>query len=85
MYDPGKYTTSEGALYPFYSAGGPDYYERRTATWGGNARVDYLLPNSGATVTNGGVYWPLQATDPVGYANANDSSDHRMVWIDLVL
>jgi endonuclease/exonuclease/phosphatase family protein len=53
----------------------------------GNLRVDYLLPSRGLTVCGGGVYWPRQ-DDPQAALVWGDapppSSDHRLVWIDVI-
>ncbi|RZA30206.1 MAG: hypothetical protein EOP02_02280 [Proteobacteria bacterium] len=60
----------------------------------GNLRADYVLPSkAGLSITDAGVFWPLQ-TDPLfplvgtydpkqpsGFA----SSDHRLTWVDLQL
>lgn len=50
-------------------------------------RADYALPSrAGWSVTGGGVFWP--APDDPGAALVADraaSSDHRLVWVDLVL
>ena len=49
----------------------------------GNLHVDYLLPSrQGLSILGGGVFWPLEsdATFPLIAA-----SDHRLVWLDLVL
>jgi 3-phytase len=49
----------------------------------GNLRVDHVLPSkTGFSVAGSGVFWPLQ-TDPT-FALVN-ASDHRLVWLDLVL
>lgn len=53
----------------------------------GNLRVDYVLPSSDLTVTGGGVFWPAP-DDPltrliVG-GGTPTSSDHRLVWVDVV-
>ncbi len=53
----------------------------------GNLRVDYLLPSKGLKVCGGGVFWPAR-----GEADAKlvwggkppPSSDHRLVWIDVI-
>ncbi len=58
----------------------------------GNMRVDYVLPSTGLEVTGSGIFWPL-ADDPLARLIAKDptggrrpvSSDHRLVWVDLVL
>ncbi len=42
----------------------------------GPLRVDYVLPSAGLRVVNAGVIWS---------AGAPFASDHRLVWVDLVL
>lgn len=53
----------------------------------GNLRLDYVLPSQEMTVVGGGVYWPTTA-DPrfalVGNGFPTVSSDHRLVWIDVL-
>jgi hypothetical protein len=53
----------------------------------GNLRVDYLLPSKGLPVCAGGVFWPAQG-DPAAALVWGDhpppSSDHRLVWLDLI-
>lgn len=49
----------------------------------GNLRVDYVLPSSGLTVTNAGVFWPLQSDMLSGAVQK--ASRHRMVWLDIAL
>ncbi len=46
----------------------------------GPLRVDYVLPSTGWSVVDSGVFWP-----PPGSTGATitDASDHRLVWIDL--
>ena len=48
----------------------------------GNLRVDYVLPSAGLEVVAAGVFWPVE-----GAAGAEwiDASDHRLVWIDVLL
>ena len=52
----------------------------------GNLRADYVLPRKNLRITDAGVFWPL-STDPlftlVG-VSPFPSSDHRMVWVDVV-
>ncbi|MEL6196774.1 MAG: endonuclease/exonuclease/phosphatase family protein [Pseudomonadota bacterium] len=48
----------------------------------GNLRVDYVLPSSDLTVTGAGVFWPAEGTPG---AEAATGSDHRLVWVDIVL
>lgn len=50
-------------------------------------RVDYVLPSvAGLQVTGAGVFWP-PAGDPQARLTEDrrSSSDHRLVWVDLVL
>jgi hypothetical protein len=53
----------------------------------GNLRVDYLLPSKDLRVCGGGIFWPAQA-DPDARLVWGDapppSSDHRLVWIDVL-
>ncbi|MEM6328731.1 MAG: endonuclease/exonuclease/phosphatase family protein [Planctomycetota bacterium] len=57
-----------------------------TADFGGdgysNLRVDYVLPSRGIKVAGGGVYWPTPGEPG---AEAIAASDHRLVWLDLLL
>jgi len=48
----------------------------------GNLRLDYLLPSAGLTVSGCGVFWPA-AGEP-GHPLL-EASDHRLVWLDLLL
>ena len=48
----------------------------------GNLRVDYVLPSAGLEITGAGVFWPA-AGEPG--AELIDASDHRLVWIDVVV
>jgi len=52
----------------------------------GNLRVDYVLPSNNITMVDAGVFWPL-STDPlfplVGTVPF-PSSDHKLVWIDII-
>jgi 3-phytase len=53
----------------------------------GNLRVDYVLPSRDLKVLDGGVFWP-PAGDPlarlVEMGPPAASSDHRLVWLDVV-
>ena len=53
----------------------------------GNLRIDYVLPSAELSVRGSGVFWPA-ANDPlfplVG-VHPFPSSDHRLVWVDLVV
>jgi hypothetical protein len=56
-----------------------------TAAWG--LRVDYVLPSkAGLKVEQCGLFWPTQ-DDPQHTLTATRkaSSDHRLVWVDLLL
>jgi hypothetical protein len=60
----------------------------------GNLRADYVLPRRDMKVTDGAVFWPVQA-DPLfrltgvfdsanwGPVNGFPTSDHRLVWVDV--
>lgn len=53
----------------------------------GNLRIDYVLPSKDLEVCASGVFWP-RAEDPefaLVNDNAEQSSDHRLVWIDVAL
>ncbi len=52
----------------------------------GNLRVDYVLPSWNMAIADAGVFWPL-TTDPLFPLVGTfpfPSSDHRLVWIDIV-
>ena len=48
----------------------------------GNLRVDYVLPSMGLEITGAGVFWPAEGEPG---AELIDASDHRLVWVDVVL
>ncbi len=59
----------------------------------GNLRVDHVLPSkAGFSVADSGVFWPA-STDPLygllflsaSYTQGNQITDHRLVWMDLIL
>jgi hypothetical protein len=59
----------------------------------GNLRVDHVLPSkAGFSIAGSGVFWPA-STDPLypllflsaSFTQANQITDHRLVWMDLVL
>ena len=53
----------------------------------GNMRVDYALPSSSLTVTDSGVFWPAPDA-PDGHMideGRDGASNHRMVWVDLLI
>jgi len=48
-------------------------------------RTDYVLPSDNLNTIATGVFWPL-STDQLSYLTAGEaSSDHLLVWIDLVV
>lgn len=53
----------------------------------GNLRADYVLPSKALRMVDAGVFWPTQA-DPLSDLTGVypfPSSDHRMVWVDVVV
>ena len=47
-------------------------------------RIDYVLPSTNLQVVNSGIFWPT-SQDALHYLVAeNASSDHRLVWADIV-
>ena len=48
----------------------------------GNLRADYVLPSANLAVSGCGVFWP-RAGEPGAEAAA--FSDHRLVWLDIIL
>ncbi len=46
----------------------------------GNLRIDYVLPSQTLTITNSGVFWPVQ-DDP--FRHLSHASDHHLVWVDV--
>ena len=48
----------------------------------GNLRVDYVLPSAGLEIVDAGVFWPVGGEPG---ATLVDVSDHRLVWVDVVL
>ncbi|KTF09445.1 endonuclease/exonuclease/phosphatase family protein [Pseudoalteromonas carrageenovora] len=72
------------------SAGAKEQYDTNeaqnyTANW--QARVDYVLPsNYGLKIKNGGVFWPTKSSNEYRLIkDRNASSDHRLVWLDLIV
>lgn len=59
-----------------------------TAAFAGGLRVDYVLPSADLQVVGSGIFWPVPE-DPlyrlVENAASNPSSDHHLVWIDVIL
>ena len=48
----------------------------------GNMRVDYVLPSATLKVIDCGVFWPAEGQPGHGLI---DVSDHRLVWVDVVI
>jgi 3-phytase len=69
------------------SAGPPDYWERTTAQFGRDfrTRIDYLLVSKDIDVTKGGVFWPSESENSEGNRLAQEASDHRLIWLDIVV
>ena len=66
--------------------GPPKHIENRTAGWGNRGlRIDHILPSKDLNVSNGAVYWPDKSVDSTGAANAKKASDHRLLWLDIVI
>lgn len=61
------------------------YAQNFTANW--QARVDYVLPsNYGFKIVDGGVFWPTENSEQYRLIkDRNASSDHRLVWLDLIV
>jgi len=54
-----------------------------TSEWG--LRVDYVLPSNNLQTINSGIFWPAE-NESFGYLTAKKaSSDHRLVWVDVLL
>ena len=72
------------------SAGAKEQYPQPyakyfTANW--QARVDYVLPSTyGFKIHDGGVFWPTKNSEQYRLIkDRNASSDHRLVWLDLLI
>ena len=52
----------------------------------GNLRSDYVLPRKNLRITDAGVFWPLTSDPlfPLVGVFPFPSSDHRLVWVDVV-
>jgi endonuclease/exonuclease/phosphatase family metal-dependent hydrolase len=60
----------------------PDWARTKTCHFG---RIDYVLPSAEMRVIGAGVFWPAEG-DPLRHlvAGPDASSDHRLVWVDVV-
>jgi len=84
--DTGKWLVSNGG-WEDREKGAPDFWERNTAKFGKDfrRRIDYILPSKNVKIVDGGVYWPASNEDKTGYDLAEAASDHRLVWLDIIL
>lgn len=82
--DTGPIAVSEGGL-AGREPGPPAYFERSTTGRATGLRIDYVLPSTDLEVVGGGVYFPEGTRDPAGAERAGVASDHRLVWVDLVI
>jgi hypothetical protein len=89
-------STTRQRLRALAHQGGPRFDTADFAdTAPGNLHADYVLPRAGTKVVRSGVFWPVGADplfrptgvfDPQWSAvNGFPTSDHRLVWADLVL
>jgi len=51
----------------------------------GNLRCDFVLPSADLSVVDSGVYWPSSKGLSPDDKKMMDATDHRIVWIDVVL
>jgi 3-phytase len=54
----------------------------------GNLRVDYVLPSRDLKIIDGGVFWPKTDDELYRLVRMNPtvaSSDHRLVWLDVLV
>jgi alkaline phosphatase D len=86
IIDSGKWMVSKGG-WEGRVKGPPDYWERNTAKFGNDYRmqIDYLLPSKAIKIKKGGVFWPSEKKDPDGSKLADTASDHRLVWLEIIL
>jgi hypothetical protein len=89
IQESGPFATSSGGLAHRVESprqsGPPSFPERSTSVFGQGARIDYILPSVGLEIVSGGVFWPTPEEDPEGARWAADASDHRLVWLDLIV
>lgn len=81
--------SSEGAVEDARLEGGPNTGHRGDPAWDtadfgapGNLRVDYVLPAKRLAIAGSGVFWPVRAAP---YRPLISASDHRMVYVDLIV
>jgi endonuclease/exonuclease/phosphatase family metal-dependent hydrolase len=58
-----------------------------TAQFGNNNRmkIDYLLVSKNIRIVDGAVFWPSSQKDPARHRFAETASDHRLIWLDVIL
>ena len=65
-----------------------DFADKGSAA-SGNMRLDYVLPSKfGLLPTSSGIFWPEEEADGFGLVGDGHpviSSDHRLVWVDIVV
>lgn len=63
----------------------PNIVASHTASW--RMRADYVLPSKhGLEMLDSGVFWPAPDEDGAYLVRSRtDSSDHRLVWVDMLL
>lgn len=84
IVDHTEFTQSKGGLMN-RPAGAPEFWERATADFLNGARADYVLASKNLNVKDGGVFWPSPEEDAEGNKLALDASDHRLVWLDVLI
>lgn len=89
VQDSGPFAISKGGLAHRAETprqpGPPRFSERSTSGFGQGARIDYILPSRELEIAGGGVFWPTPEDDAEGAQWADEASDHRLVWLDLVI
>ena len=51
----------------------------------GNLRADYVLPSRSLRIVGAGVFWPVVADPLSPLVGVTTSSDHRLVWVDVMV
>ena len=85
IQESGSLLTSAGGVEAASSAPDKRHPERSTAVFQDGMRIDYLLPSRDLEMKAGGVFWPVAAEDAEGAELAERASDHRLVWLDLLV
>lgn len=93
IYDPQQ--QSEGAVLAAQRYGGANTMHSGnpaldTVEWDadiGNMRVDYALPSANLVVADSGVFWPLpdSADGYLVQEGRGGASNHRLVWVDILV